>query len=564
VQINSAFLRRRRDEKVARRETSGQHRRNIRALKGRNQTSAAHPAREIYSDLFQTFHVWLLSRCRFAAQTELLRHALRYLLLQSCFLIIFLSASAQAQNSNVEISVLSLTPVARVKIVGQIKQGRSDWSFEKSYAGVRGLAERIENLNFTDDNGNKIQFAQFIAGEYQTKSAATKFSYEMKLEPPKDTSDSAFVSWLIAERGLLLPGDLLPLSFGNDKTLLPVSVKFVLPEKWRVVSVEKEKVENSFEVKDLPRSVFVVGADLRKTTQKLSDMDFSFVTAGEWAFTDEAAMLKAIEILTEHRKTWGSSPSAHSMLLMLPFPRPLGITRWSAETRGQTVVLLSGKMLTEFSAMLQLNMPLTHELFHLWLPNALALDGQYDWFYEGFTLYQALRAGVRLNYFLLPEYFSVLCRAYDAYQDEKSRDTKSLLEVSKQRWLGANALIYNKGVLTAFLYDLTLRQKSNNKLSLDDLFRELFKAAKSATKKDGNDVVIETLSRYESMKDFVAQYIENPSVIDFSMALLPFGLIPKEDNGKLVIKVNKNLTSQQRALLKNLGYNEILYRGILN
>jgi predicted metalloprotease with PDZ domain len=337
-----------------------------------------------------------------------------------------------------------------------------------------------------------------------------------------------------------------------------------LPENWRAISVEKEKGENNFEVTDVPRSVFAVGVDLRKKTQKLSEMDFSFVTAGEWAFTDEAVMLKAIEILTEHKKTWGGSPSAHSMLLLLPFPRPLGITRWSAETRGQTVVLLSGKMLTEFSAMLELNMPLTHELFHLWLPNALGLDGQYDWFYEGFTLYQALRAGVRLNYFLLPEYFSVLSRAYDAYQDEKSRDTKSLLEISKQRWLGANALIYNKGVLTAFLYDLTLRQKSKNKLSLDDFFRELFKAANSTAKKDGNSVVIETLSRYEGMKDFVTQYIENSSAIDFSTALLPFGLISRQDNGKTVIKVNKNLTSPQRALLKNLGYNEILYRGILN
>ena len=480
------------------------------------------------------------------------------------FLIIILSSSAQAQNPNVEISVLSLSPAPRVKIVGQIKEGRNDWSFEKSYAGVRGLAERIENLNFTDDNGNKINFTQFVVGEYQSKTAATKFSYEMKLEPPQDTSDSAFVSWLTAERGLLLPGDLLPLSFGNDKTLSPVAVKFVLPEKWRTISVERENRENSFEVKDISRSVFVVGADLRKTTQKLGEMDFSFVTAGEWAFTDEAVMLKAIEILTEHRKTWGSSPSAHSMLLMLPFPRPIGITRWSAETRGQTVVLLSGRMLTEFSAMLQLNMPLTHELFHLWLPNALGLDGQYDWFYEGFTLYQSLRAGMRLNYFLLPEYFSVLSRAYDAYQDEKPRDTKSLLDVSKQRWLGANALIYNKGLLTAFLYDLTLRQKSNNKLSLDDVFRELFRTAKSATKKDGNAVVIETLSRYEGMKDFVAQYVESPAVIDFPTALSPFGLIPKQDNGKTAIKVNKSLASPQRALLKNLGYNEILYRGILN
>jgi hypothetical protein len=65
--LKSCSLRRRRIEKVARRETSGYVRHNVRALKGCNET-AAPSAREILSDLFQTFHVWLLSGCRFAAQ----------------------------------------------------------------------------------------------------------------------------------------------------------------------------------------------------------------------------------------------------------------------------------------------------------------------------------------------------------------------------------------------------------------------------------------------------------------------------------------------------------------
>ena len=77
--LKSCFLRRRRKEKVARRETSGIKRINFRALKERNRTSAAPPAREIFSALFQTFHVWLLSFCRFAAQTKLLRQLLNNL-----------------------------------------------------------------------------------------------------------------------------------------------------------------------------------------------------------------------------------------------------------------------------------------------------------------------------------------------------------------------------------------------------------------------------------------------------------------------------------------------------
>ena len=92
----SVFLRRRRDEKVARCETSGCHRHHVRALKGCNKTSAAPPAREIYSGLFQTFHTWLLSCCRFAAQTRLFKHAFKQTISSVVFLVSFLLLSSFA------------------------------------------------------------------------------------------------------------------------------------------------------------------------------------------------------------------------------------------------------------------------------------------------------------------------------------------------------------------------------------------------------------------------------------------------------------------------------------
>ena len=45
----------------------------------------------------------------------------------------------------------------------------------------------------------------------------------------------------------------------------------------------------------------------------------------------------------------------------------------------------------------RLGILLSHELFHLWVPNSLSLDGDYDWFFEGFTLYLALLTDVRLG-----------------------------------------------------------------------------------------------------------------------------------------------------------------------
>lgn len=91
--LQNNFLRRRRNEKIAGRETSGINQQNIRALKRRKEKySVAPSAREILSNFFQTFHGWLLSPCRFAARLVWFRYSLIF-----SFLILFLSIAVKAQ-----------------------------------------------------------------------------------------------------------------------------------------------------------------------------------------------------------------------------------------------------------------------------------------------------------------------------------------------------------------------------------------------------------------------------------------------------------------------------------
>jgi predicted metalloprotease with PDZ domain len=356
---------------------------------------------------------------------------------------------------------------------------------------------------------------------------------------------------------LFLLSDLLPLFLSEEKSVRPVDVKFTLPSEWRAASVEKEVAAMKFEVENIAHTVFAIGPDLRMKRERIGDMELDFVAAGEWMFADEDAFEMAAKILREHITVFRSAPQRKAMLYLSPFPRPFGAQRWSAETRGKTVVLLSGKMPTKLSALIQLSSPLTHELFHFWLPNGLALDGEYDWFYEGFTLYQALRAGMRLNYFTFQDYLDAIGRAYNAYQSEPKRDALSLPDASRHRWSGANALVYNKGMLVAFLYDLTLRQNSKGRRSLDDVFRELFVNHNSTkVRADGNKAVIEVLIRYEGMSEFVNRYVKEPGAIDLQTMLVPFGLILERETGRTRIRVSPKISRAQRALLKKFGYND--------
>lgn len=438
-------------------------------------------------------------------------------------------------------------------------EGITGWSFRKQYAGVQSLGERIENLSLSDESGAQIPVRKIASGEYSSASPATRFVYEVNLEPPVQTSDAAHVSWLTNERGLLLPGDLLPRPRRVAETEnRSVTLGFSLPAAWSVASNETKGLDGQYTVADSDRAVFVVGAELRQRRGRAGQMEFSYVTAGRWAFTDEEASAMAADILKEHAGTLGGPPPARqeSMLILIPFPRIVGADRWSAETRGTTVILLSGQSPSKTSALAQLSVPLTHELFHLWIPNGLALDGDYDWFYEGFTLYQAIRAGVRLESLTFQDYLNAMGRAFDAYLKIGERDQLSLVEASRQRWSNRTGLVYHKGLLVAFLYDLTLRLQTKNSRSLDDVYRELFRRHRSpATRVDGNSAVISILKSQSGMQEFVEQYVEKAVALDLRAHVTPFGLEVPSGGVRTRLNVAESLSRAQRDLLRKFGYN---------
>jgi predicted metalloprotease with PDZ domain len=409
----------------------------------------------------------------------------------------------------------------------------------------------------SDDGGAQIPVQKIAAGEFSAASPATRFAYEVKLDPPAQASNAVYASWLTTERGLLLLGDLLPKPIVGQKTeSRSATVSFVLPTAWSVAANETKLPDGQYQVANAEQAVFLAGTDVRQKHERLGQMEFSYATAGRWSFADEEVASLAVNILKEHTRVMGGLPRQSALLILIPFPGAAGADRWSAETRGGTVTLLSGQGPSRTAALAQLGVPLTHELFHLWVPNGLALDGDYDWFYEGFTLYQAMRAGMRLNLLTFQDYLNAIGRAFDAYTSISGRDQLSLIEASEQRWKSPSGLVYHKGLLVAFLYDLTLRQQTNNSRSLDDVYRELFRLHRSGARTEGNTVVTSLLKTQSGMQDFVRDYIEKPRAIDLPSAISSFGLEILRGGVRTHLSVSASLSRSQRDLLRKFGYNE--------
>jgi predicted metalloprotease with PDZ domain len=437
------------------------------------------------------------------------------------------------------------------------------WSFLDSYAGLVGLGGRIENFALADAGGSELEVHKIAPGQFQSSKPATRFRYEVNLGSPLRGSDAAMTSWLTKDRGLLVLADLLPNSVHQNPDSITGRVRLKLMDGWRGYSTEAQLSQNEFEIRDVANAVFAIGLHLRSADIIESGMTVRLVTDSDWAFSDQEARELIARVFKAHRDTFGAVPSKQGSVILFPFPQSSGGSNWTAETRGSTVTLLLGKLPSRVGALAQLSTPLTHELFHLWVPNGLALEGNYDWFYEGFTVYQAARTAVRLDLLTFPEFLTAIGRAYDGYLNSIDRDRWSLIEASERRWTAGQTSVYAKSMVVAFLYDLKLRSQSRGKRSVDDVYRKVFQGYRSpegggsnAKPGDGNRVIIETLAGDVVMQDFVHNFITQAATINLSQELSPYGLTVETVGLRTRVAVGEQLSKQQRDLLRQLGYND--------
>ena len=470
-------------------------------------------------------------------------------------LLICAPVGAAALQVNVRINLNPENNRVAVDVNGP---STGSWSFRDRYAGVLGLGKRIESFSALDESGAELSTRKIAPGQFEAGRAASHFRYEVNLTPPLSGPDSARVSWLNNQRGLLMLADLLPVfsSKGNEDVV--ANVRFRMPDGWKAYSNGGETSQSGPVITGIDQTVFAVGNQLRTSVKTESGMPFRLVADGDWAFADGEVVEMTGKILNAHREVFGTMPAKQGTLILFPFAGAAAASQWSAETRGTTVTLLIGKLPSKVGALAQLSTPLTHELFHLWVPNALALEGDYDWFYEGFTVYQAACTAVRLDLLTFSEFLNAIARAYDA--SAPTTNALSLIEASGRRWTTGQSSVYSKSLVVAFLYDLRVRSASRGKLSLENAYRSLFQkySASKGANTDGNTASIEALAFNPLAKEFLERFIRRPVTINLATELPEFGLQVETVGLRTHISVSEKLNKHQRDLLRELGYNDVV------
>ena len=465
--------------------------------------------------------------------------------------------SANAQPLKVRIKVSSVAP-ARLRIEIDLPSATNALSFRNTYAGVVGLGERIEAHAAINEKGESITVQRLAPGEFKSRENFSRFSYDVNVTEPARPAQMSHVTWLHPDQGLLMLSDLLPQPTGNSTHLDSALISVEVPPGWSVASNMKGE-GSRFSTNDSENGVFLIGASVRETHERVASTDFAIVTAGEWPLSHKDAIQIAAKILEEHLRVTRYRLQGDAVLMLVPYPGEAGPESWSAETRGNDVVLVLGKKASRKKVLARLGIVLSHELFHLWIPNSLSLKGDYDWFFEGFTLYQALRTDLRLGLISFDDYLETIAGVYDAYRSSVDGDRLSLIEASERRWTTSSAVVYEKGMLVAFIYDLTLRRLTDCGSSLDDVYRDIFQlsATGGAGHGSANETIIRILGEREGLKSFAREFVESRSAINLESTLSQYGMqLQPEDPGVHATRlaVSRELNQAQRRLLSCIGY----------
>ncbi|HKY43529.1 MAG TPA: hypothetical protein VJM50_10575 [Pyrinomonadaceae bacterium] len=418
------------------------------------------------------------------------------------------------------------------------------WSFRNAYASALGIAERVDDFRAFGESGQDARVRKSAIGEFRSELDATRISYTVRLSEPRP-EHLPYVSWLDRERGILMFADLVPVDIES------LSCKFSLPSGWSVESSATPDANGQYNVSEPLKAVFLIGTLLRKRSNTVDGMLLDSVVSGTWSFKDDHAWKTAARVMQKHFALTGFRLPNKSVVMIAPLLGAAANDLWKAETRGSTVVLLVNPAKRKEMWTGQLGVIFTHEMLHLWVPNALKLEGDYDWFFEGFTMYVALRTALELKIVKFEGFLNTLGGSYKYYVEHP--DELSLVEASESRWTSGLSHVYIKGMLVAFLYDLMVRKESGGKATLADRYRELFNGGVTDGA-NGNEAIIRLLGSSPALKDFVKSYIENRRPLKLEELVRAYGLQLHWNDMKTKLTVSETLDPDQKQLLRSLGY----------
>ncbi|MFI5251870.1 MAG: M61 family metallopeptidase [Bacteroidota bacterium] len=275
----------------------------------------------------------------------------------------------------------------------------------------------------------------------------------------------------------------------------PITLEVVPYNDWHVTTGLELKEKNIFTAPDYD---YLIDCPLEIGNQK----DFSFDVDGvphvlsifgEGNWTADTLIRDISKIVKAEKDFWGFFPYKRYVFLLECTPTSGGGTEHinSAAIGTSPFVFKNPESYRGFLGLI------SHEFFHTWNVKQLRPKGihPYDytkenyseelWVAEGTTSYFDELILVRAGFETPAAYLDHLAAAIGNERSRPGNKVQSLAEASYDAWIkywkgtqqayNSEADYYERGAMLSGLLDLEIRQQSGNKVSLDDVMREMMK-----------------------------------------------------------------------------------------
>src|ERR1700741_3296308 len=225
-------------------------------------------------------------------------------------LIVLCLAAVTAVAGVKNLVTVAVSTPGKVRIVVDSQSPGRSWSFRNAYAGILGIAERVEDFRATTASEQDARVKKIATGEFRSELDASKISYSVDVSKA-GAADVSHVSWVMGDYGLLMLADLLPQDFTS------VSVRFDLPPGWSVGSSNSADA-GLYQVAGPEKAVFFVGRSFRQTGKSVDGIQVTALTGGTWPFKDRDALSAATRVMKSYLELTGFKLPAGAFIMIAP------------------------------------------------------------------------------------------------------------------------------------------------------------------------------------------------------------------------------------------------------
>jgi len=419
----------------------------------------------------------------------------------------------------------------------------------------------VQNLRVVDEGGRAISVTELPDAKWKMElpqKMKVTLSYEIRLDHENHKWSGGIDGVAFArDWGVFYAGRTLLIL--NGKSWENIAVDFDIPANWKVTTpwMFESKKGKSFRVSSLSQlvnSLVFVGTH-EEVTVKRNGFELIFALGGDEVIAEKEEFKKLCEgVLDYYIDLMGGVPNPAPDN---KFKKAVVIINSSDATDGE-VIGNNISMLVEKggdkTSRLFSRFIFAHEFFHLWNGKSFSpTNDETEWFKEGVTNYYTLKALHNVGFLTDESYLEVLNSLFfQRYtkDDGVGRIAMTKGEEKHDHW----GLIYGGGMFVGIAQDIIIREATNNRKSLDDLMKGLFKKYGGSNKGYSLDELRARMSELsgKSQANFYRNFIvgtkELPITDYFQMA----GIKVTIRDSNLVLSKKDDATARQRAMLSGM------------